>query len=55
MSGQEAEPRIVFSVVLADANIVFSRVLRDDVLCAMTLQLIRVRKRPMIRNRLRTL
>lgn len=43
MSGQEAEPRILFSVVLADANIVFSRVLRDYVLYAMTHQLIRVR------------
>lgn len=43
MSGQEAESRILFSVVLSDANIVFSRVLRDYVLYAMTHQLIRVR------------
>lgn len=43
MSGQEAEARILFSVVLSDANIVFSRVLRDYVLYAMTHQLIRVR------------
>lgn len=43
MSGQEAEPRILFSVVLSDANVMFSRVLRDYVLYAMTHQLIRVR------------
>jgi len=43
VSGQEAESRILFSVVLSDANIVFSRVLRDYVLYAMTHQLIRVR------------
>lgn len=43
MSGRETEPRILFSVVLSDANIVFSRVLRDYVLYAMTHQLIRVR------------
>lgn len=43
MSGPEAEPRVLLSVVLSDANVLFSRVLRDYVLCAMTYQLIRVR------------
>lgn len=43
MSGQEAEPRILFSVVLSDANVLYSRVLRDYVLYAMAHQLIRVR------------
>ena len=41
MSG-ETEPRILFSVVLSDANVIYSRVLRDYVLYAMTHQLIRV-------------
>lgn len=43
MSGPEAEPRVLLSVVLSDANVLFSRVLRDYVLYAMTYQLIRVR------------
>lgn len=41
MSG-ETEPRILFSVVLSDANVIYSRVLRDYVLYAMAHQLIRV-------------
>lgn len=41
MSG-ETEPRILFSVVLSDANIIYSRVLRDYVLYAMAHQLLRV-------------
>ncbi len=36
MSGPEAEPRVLLSVVLSDANVLFSRVLRDYVLYAMT-------------------
>lgn len=43
MRGQEAEPRVLLSVVLSDANILFPRVLRDYVLYAMAHQLIRVR------------
>ncbi len=43
MSGEQAEPRILFSVVLGDANVLYPRVLRDYLLYAMTHQLIRVR------------
>lgn len=43
MSGEQAEARVLFSVVLGDANILYSRVLRDYVLHAMAHQLIRVR------------
>jgi predicted nucleic acid-binding protein len=38
-----AEPRVLLSVVLGDANVLYSRVLRDYVLYAMTHQVIRVR------------
>lgn len=43
MSGEQAEARVLFSVVLGDANVLYSRVLRDYVLYAMAHQLIRVR------------
>ena len=43
MSGEEAELRVLFSVVLGDANVLYSRVLRDYILYAMTHQLIQVR------------
>lgn len=42
MSGDGAEPRSLFGVVLGDANVLYSRVLRDYLLYAMTHQLIRL-------------
>lgn len=36
----------MFSVVLGDANVLYSRVLRDYILYAMTHQLIRLRAQP---------
>jgi predicted nucleic acid-binding protein len=42
VSGEESENRILFSVVLGDANVLYSRVLRDYILYAMTHRLIRV-------------
>lgn len=43
MNGEQAEARVLFSVVLGDANVLYSRVLRDYVLYAMAHQLIRLR------------
>lgn len=43
MSEEETQSRVLFSVVLGDANILYSRVLRDYLLYAMVHQLIRVR------------
>ncbi|MFP5346351.1 MAG: PIN domain-containing protein [Actinomycetes bacterium] len=43
MSGEEAEPRVLLSVVLGDANVLYPRVLRDYILYAMARQLIGVR------------
>lgn len=42
MSGGAAAPRILSSLVLADANVLYSRVLRDYLLYAMAHRLIRV-------------
>lgn len=42
MSADSAESRALFSIVLGDANVLYSRVLRDYLLYAMTHHLIRV-------------
>lgn len=42
MIGPEGESHVLFRVVLGDANVLYSRVLRDYLLYAMTHQLIRV-------------
>lgn len=43
MNEKQAKSQVLFSVVLGDANILFSRVLRDYLLYAMSYQLIRLR------------
>jgi len=43
VSGHPAEPRTPFSVVLADANVWFSRVVHEYILHSAARQIIRVR------------
>lgn len=42
MSSETAEVRVPFRIVLGDANVLYSRVLRDYLLYAMTKRIIRV-------------